>query len=98
MNVAQLQCHGCNRTFTRNGLSKHIRLTHDVRCHAAYGSAQGQNQPRPVPHASGKSPLASIRIDPPTIPDEDCEGHATNEDLVHLSSGKFSSMCVIDEI
>ena len=40
MNMAQLQCDGCKRTFSPHGLSLHIATTQKSRCHTVFHASQ----------------------------------------------------------
>jgi hypothetical protein len=74
MNMAQTQCHGCQQAFTHNGFSKHIRVTQNLRCRAAYDGSPAYLGFRPIPSASAGSLLASIPSSMPTINSEEPSG------------------------
>jgi hypothetical protein len=50
MKAAEALCTGCNRIFTRQGLSRHVSKTHRVRCRAVHAASQPQSFLRSSPY------------------------------------------------
>ena len=57
MTTAQVQCFGCNRNFTPNGLSQHFSKSPDPRCHDARSvSRQVELVSAPFPRTASPAP------------------------------------------
>ena len=50
MKAAESICSGCNKTFTRHGLSQHIAKTHRVRCRAVHAATQPRSRFQSFPY------------------------------------------------
>jgi hypothetical protein len=50
MSSIQIQCHGCDKSFTPRGLSQHVSRTPHPRCRAVYTASQLPSVSTSVPH------------------------------------------------
>jgi hypothetical protein len=61
MSSVQIQCHGCNKSFTPRGLSQHVSRTPHPRCRAVYTASQLPSVSTSVPHTASLPGIDSSR-------------------------------------